>query len=189
MSKTLAASIVALAVVGFFAFTLIMGYVGFQNQSNGYENGIKAQYAKNQNVYDNGYKEVLEISQVSSLYAEDLGKVYKDALEGRYGDMGSQAVLQFITEQNPNLDSGVYKKIQQSVEIFRTAFAQEQTQLVARKQEYANFLTTQTSSRFYNWIGAGYPKIDLAKYDIVTSGRTDSAFTTKKDEPLTLRAK
>jgi hypothetical protein len=33
----------------------------------------------------------------------------------------------------------------------------------------------------------GYPTIDLAKYDIVTSDRTDKAFDEKKDEEIELR--
>jgi hypothetical protein len=34
---------------------------------------------------------------------------------------------------------------------------------------------------------SGFPHIDLSKYDIVTSDRTEKAFTTKKDEAIKLR--
>lgn len=174
-------------LAGAFVFvivTLVFGFVGFQNEANRYENGIKAQYTENQNVYDNGWKKVVEVAQVPDKYTNQLKQIYTDTMQGRYGENGSQALLQFIQEQNPQIDATLYRQIQQDVEIFRNDFTQSQRELVSRKQAYANFLNTNTSSRFYNFIGAGYPKIDLSKYDIVTSGKTQDAFTTKKDEPL-----
>lgn len=187
MSKTVIGVLAVVGVVLFLSGTLILNFFGFQNTANGHEADIKAQYTKNQNVYDNGYKEVLEMAQVPEAYAADLERVYRAAIEGRYGENGSQAVMQWITEQNPNLDSSVYKRIQQSIEIFRNEFQQEQTQLVSRWQQYDRFLTTNTSSRFYNWISGGsYPKIDREEFAIVTSARTDRAFDTKQDEALQL---
>ena len=77
----------------------------------------------------------------------------------------------------------VYKDIQQSIEVFHTQFAQSQTELVSRKQEYQNLLTGTTSGRFYNML-AHYPHIDMSKYDIVTSAKTEQDFDTKQAGPL-----
>lgn len=181
-----------IAVVGVLtAFTLVGGFLTFQNGANGHENGIKAQYTQNQNNYDNGFKKVLEVAQVSEFYAADFEKIYRSVLEGRYGANGSQAAMQWIQEQNPSIDSALYRQIQQTIEAFRNQFSQEQKQLISRKQEYENYLTTVTSNRFYNYlggvVGGSYPKIDLAKYDIVTSGATATAFDTKRADPLTIR--
>ena len=54
--------IVGLTIIG--GISLIFGYVGFQNECNKYENGIIAQYDVNRNIYDNGYKSILEIASV-----------------------------------------------------------------------------------------------------------------------------
>lgn len=190
MKTTLAALLGLAGVFVVTSFTLVFGFVGFQNEANRYENAIKAQYTNNQNVYDNGWKKVVEVAQVPDKYTSQLRQIYTDTMQGRYGQDGSKALLQFITEQNPQVDATLYRQIQQDVEIFRNDFSQSQTELVSKKQAYANYLSTNTSSRFYNFaagaVGAQYPHIDLSKYDIVTSGKTTDAFTTKQDEPLKL---
>lgn len=165
--------------------SLLFGYVGFQNECNRYENGIVAQYDVNKNIYDNGYKSVLEIASVPENYVDNLKTLFQAAITGRYGEGGSKAVIQLIQEQNPQLPSDMYVKIQQTIEIFRNRFTQSQTELVAKKQEYKNFYTATISGRVFNIIG-NYPRIEFSKYDIVTSDRTEGAFQTKRDEPLLL---
>ena len=178
----LAIVVVLLALVGFLA----MGYVGFGNDSNRFENQIKAKYTDNQNVYDNGWKKVKEMAQVPDMQTEAFTKIYDGVMKGRYGANGSQALLQFIKEQNPNLDQQTFVKIQVAVEDFHNEFQANQTQLVSIKQSYANYLTATTSGRFYNMVG-NYPRIDLTKYDIVTSDKTQQDFDTKKAPELKLK--
>lgn len=191
MRTGLITSIVVATLVAVFATSAVFGFVGFQNQANRHENAIKAQYTANQNVYDNGYKKVLEVAQIPEAYAADFRNLYHEAITGRYGDQGSRAAMQWIQEQNPNIDATLYRQVQQNIEIFRNDFTATQKQLISYKQEYENFLIANTSSRFYNWLasafGGQYPHIDLTKFDIVTSARTEGAFQTKKDEPLRLR--
>lgn len=54
---------------------------------------------------------------------------------------------------------------------------------MSRKQEYKNLYTGTMHGRFYNML-ANYPHIDLSKYDIVTSEKTQTDFGTKKAAPL-----
>src|SRR3989338_3692982 len=79
-------------VLGVLSLMLFVGYIRFGNTANQYENGIKAQYKDNQNVYDNGWKEVKEKAQVPDMYTDDLKKVYDGVMRGRYGEKGSQAL-------------------------------------------------------------------------------------------------
>lgn len=191
MNKTLISIVAVAAVVLFFAGNIFFGFIGFQNDANRFENGIKAQYTQNRNVYDNGWKKVQEMAQVPDLATAQLKELYTSALTARYGTDGSKALLQFIKEQNPTLDATLFRKIQESIEIFRNSFEQEQKQLIAQRQSYENFLTTNTSSRVYNAVsgafGAQYPHIDLTKFDIVTSDDTERAFDTKRAGVLQLK--
>lgn len=180
---------VVLGVVGLFVVStllLVFGYIGFSNDANKFEVDIKAKYADNKNVYDNGWKKVTEVAQVPALQVDALKELYSATMTGRYGANGSKAFLQFIKEQNPNLDQSTFVKIQQDIESFRNEFQSNQTALVSRKQSYETFLTATTSGRFYNMVGS-YPHIDLTKFDIVTSDKTEKTFDTKRDEPLKLK--
>jgi hypothetical protein len=178
----------ALAVLGvgvaLFA-VVVIGFFNFGNTANQFEIAIKAQYKQNQNNYDNGWKEVMEKAQVPKMYTEQLKDLYKTAMTGRYGDSGSQALFQFLKEQNPSLDASLFRQIQQSIESFRKRFEAEQKSLIAKKQTYETYLYATYAGRFYNMIG-GYPRIDLAAYDIVTSDKTQADFENKKAEPLNL---
>jgi hypothetical protein len=180
--------LVALAFGAIVTVSLIAGYIGFGNDANRQENGIVASYTNNKNVYDNGWKTVVEKAQVPGEYTDKLKEIYTDTMKGRYGADGSKALLQFIKEQNPTIDASVYKEIQQSVEVFHTQFAQAQTELVSRKQEYQNLYTATTSGRLYNMI-AHYPHIDMTKYDIVTSAKTETDFDTKQAPTLDIFGK
>jgi len=189
MSKT---AITVLTIVGIIvgiavllAASLAFGYVNFGNEANRSENGIVAAWTNNKNVYDNGWKTVMEKAQVPKEYIGQMKDVYDGVMKGRYGPNGSQALLQFIKEQNPTIDASVYRDIQQAVEIFHNQFAQAQTELVSRKQEYQNLLTGTMHGRFYNLV-AHYPHIDLSKYDIVTSTKTEQDFDTKRAPELNL---
>ncbi len=165
---------------------VVVGYNGFVNQCNGFEANIPAAYDEMRNIYDNGWKEVKEQAQVPDMYASKLKELVQAAISGRYGPSGSNAVVQMITEQNPTLDPGLFLKISQTIERFRRTFAERQTELIAKKQEYTRFLTMSFTSRTYNGLGH-YPRIDFAKYAIMTSDKTESDFATKKSEPIDLR--
>ncbi|MDP3800171.1 MAG: hypothetical protein Q8Q90_01985 [bacterium] len=186
MRKALIILAVTAGILTIMAISLGMGFIGFQNTCKDFEIQIEAQYTDNQNVYDNGYKEVLEKSEVPEMYTDQLKELYSQVMSGRYGEEGSKALFQFIQEQNPTLDAEIFRQIQQSIETFRRRFTQAQRELVAKKQAYQQYYAATTSGRFYNMLG-GYPKADMARYDIVTSGRTEETFSTKKDEPLKLR--
>jgi hypothetical protein len=165
--------------------SLVLGYMDFSNQAAGFEVDIKAQYNNNRNVYDNGFKKVTEIAQVPQLEIAGLKQLYDGAMKGRYGSDGSKAMAQFIKEQNPTLDQPSFRKIQQTMEIFRNDFQGNQTRLISEKQAYERFLTATTSGRIYNTVGH-YPRIDLSVYDIMTSDQTEHDFATKRGAAINI---
>lgn len=182
MTKGLIATLSILGVLGFFALGFVGSIFSFRGQAVAMENTIVAQYDQNRNNYDNMWKRFKEIAQVSDKYADDLKKIYDATMQGRYGADGSKAMFQWIQEQNPQLDSQVYTKLQTSIEAGRISFEADQKQLIDKKREYQNLLRSNRAL-FVNWI-LRFPKIDLSKYDIVTSEATDDAFNTKKADEV-----
>jgi len=185
--------VVVLAVLVFGS--LGIGYVGFSNDANRFEADIPAQYVQMQNVYDNGWKEVMETSQVPENYTEDMKNVWQASLTGRYGANGSQAVLQFIKESNPNMDASLYKQVQEKIEEFHSTFSTSQTRIISLKQSYNQYLTATTSGRFYNMVGhyphlrVGIPYGSVDDFAILTSGKTTQDFKNHSAEVLQLRPK
>lgn len=174
-----------LGVGGLFTFLMASAFISFNNNAVNQESGIKAQYKQNQNNYDNYIKKLQEVAQIPEMYKNDLKEVYQAAISGRYGADGSKAVFQFLKEQNPNLDSSLYGKVQQIIESGRNSFEADQKTLLDKKRVYEVTLKQFPGTLFASFLG--FPKINLDEYDIVTSQATDDAFRTKKSEPIKLR--
>jgi hypothetical protein len=184
MSKSLAV-LIATAVIFFVVIATSIGwFVGTRNEFIQLELGVAAQYNQNRNNYDNFVKSVVEVAQVPAMYTKDLEKVTAAAISGRYGADGSKAVFQFIKEQNPQLDASIYKKVQQVIEAGRLSFESNQKTLLDKKRVYEVQLQQFPGSLVASF--GGFPRVDLSKYDIVTSDRTEKAFETKKDEAIKL---
>lgn len=180
-------TIVVLAIVGLlvlFIFGYGCGCLGYRQDCVKSEAGIEAQYKQNQNNYDNMWKKFKEIAVVPDMYVNAMKDLWAKTMTARYGEGGSKALFQFIQEQNPNLDASVYTQLQRTIEAGRNGFEADQKQLLDKKRQY-EVLLNGTSSLFYN-IWFNFPRIDLAKYDIVTSDKTEEVFNSKKDNGILL---
>lgn len=160
-------------------------YSSYYNSANKMENGITAQYEQNQNILTRLSNSVMEQAQVPEMARKNLESVIKAAMEGRYGDSGSKAYVQAITEAYPGtIDPSLYTRLQDTIEAGRTDFAKEQEKLIDKVRIYKTELGTLMGGVMYSM--AGYPKINLDEYKIVISDYTADAFKTKRDNGLKL---
>ncbi len=178
--------LIGIALLGLITIATSMMYVfSVRSSANKMEKGVVFQYEQNKNNYDKMWKTFKETAGVTAMYTEDLEKVYKSAISGRYGADGSKAVFQMIKEQNPNFDQSMYKRLQEVIEAGRADFEENQKLLLDKKKQYMIFLDEIPEGTIANMFG--FPKVDLDKFGIVTSGRTEGAFDTKKDDEIKLR--
>lgn len=180
---------IAFGIIGFI-LTVMFSSCGIicsiNNKCVRQEAGIKAQYKQNQNNYDNYFKKLKEIAQVPDMYVADLKKVWDGVMTGRYGKSGSRATWQWLKEHNPKLDVSMYKKIQSIIESGRADFEQNQKMLLDKKRLYEDtYLKVFPNSIIASLLG--FPKMDLASMDIITSEATEQIFKTKKGDPIKLR--
>lgn len=184
------AGIIALVVLGVLAIigmTLFSSYRQAYDYGNSMENQLKAKQMDNKNIYAQYVQKVSEIAQVPEMYRDDLTKVISAAIEGRYGEGGSKATFQWLQEQNPTLDPSLYVKVQQVIEAGRSNFENGQRGLIDIRRQYETKLGSFWGGMWLRF--AGYPKVNLNDFDIVSTAKADAVFEAKKeDAPLQLRA-
>lgn len=162
----------------------VFSVIGTNNDCVRMEAGIKAQYSQNQNNYDNMFKKFMEATQVTSMYTEDLKKVYDSAIQARQKNAGN-VMMNFVKEHNPTFDASMYKNLQVMIESGRNTFESNQKMLLDKKRNYEVQIGSFPAVFVVRVLG--FPKIDLDKFDIVTSGQTQEAFDTKKAKAIKLR--
>lgn len=181
-------SIVLISVVIFIIITAgIVGssYIGNYNYGNRAEKTIMATWEDNENILSQYSLKVMEIAQVPEIYKNNVKEIVTAEMSGRYGENGSSAMMQWLKEQNPELDSKLYIKVQQVMEAGRNEFQVAQTRLVDQKRIYNTNLG-------YLWRGfwlriAGYPKINLNDYKVIVSEHTNEVFDTGIDKGIKLQ--
>ena len=91
-----------------------------------------------------------------------------------------------LKEQNPQLDSSLYKKVQQLIESYRIEFKNAQTKMIDLHRQYESYLQ-------HPWTGfwarmAGLPRVDLSKFKPIITDRVEQVYANGKEAgPLKLR--
>lgn len=162
----------AIAVAG---VVLAGSYINAYNTGNRMENNIIATYEDNEQILGQYGQKLGEAVQVPGLMRDDLKDVLAGAMIGRYGENGSQAVFQMITENYPGqVDASLYVQIQRIVESGRNEFQAAQTRLVDQRRQYNTALGSFWQGTWMKM--AGYPKINLAEYEPISTARASTVF-------------
>jgi hypothetical protein len=176
---------VFLALMLCVAGVLGMSYVSAFNAGNRHEQAIKAAYTNNENILAQYGQKIQEAAQIPGMQRDDLVTIFTGSLEARYGADGSKAAFQFLQEQNPTLEQASYTQIQRMIEAGRNEFTAAQTSLIDRERAYETELGSFWRG---TWLGvAGYPKINLDEFKIISTGRAQDAFRTGVEAPISLR--
>ena len=180
---------IALAILGvilFLGISVFLMYVNAANTANSFEQNLVASQKSSEVSLAQYGQTVVEASQVPDMARDDIVEIAKSAIKNRYGEDGSKAVFQAIQEQNPSVDPKLYINIQQIIESGRNKFETSQNRIIEVKRAYTTELGTVFTGTLMRM--AGYPKLDLDKFDIVSTSRASKAFETgKEDSPIQLR--
>lgn len=177
-------TIIALVVVALIALISIPSYISAKNFGNRTEVSLKTKMEDNENIYGQGTQAIMEIAQIPQMYKNDLLEIVKADIQGRYGPNGSQATFQFLNERQIPIDQSMYKAIQQQILAFRAKFEVAQREMLDQRRSYETALGNVWQGF---WLDiAGYPKLDLSKFTIVTTDKARQTFETKRDSGIQL---
>jgi len=175
-----------IGIIAAIVLLCVVSYTSSYNYGNKAEVQIKAEYENMENILAQYSLKVVEVAQVPGMMTDDLKEVISAGMTGRYGKDGSKAAFQFIQENYPGkVDASLYKKIQQVMEAGRNKFENAQTRFIDIKRAYETELG-------YLWKGmwmriAGYPKINLSDYKIISSDHAKESFKTGVGKAIKLR--
>lgn len=169
--------VILLAFLGVGAIVL---YFTYDNKYMTTLSLYEAQVSKDKIIHDKMWKILQQQAGVSENYAKSFDKIYKNINDARYRTGGE--MMKWIQESNPNFDTKLYGTLMESIETYRGEFGKVQERLTDIHRELKIMLTTQPSKFILVTIGGHV----LPELNIVTSGRTDDAFTTGKDDDTKL---
>lgn len=170
-------------VFGSISFGL-MSYFSYANMGAEYENGLAAKLEANKASLGSYSTRVVESAQIANMGTDAQMKIIKAANEARYGATGSGAVVQMIQEQNPQADISMLKRVQEVVEAGRVQYEREQKEIADQVGTYKLVLDKPYSGFWLRL--AGFPKVPLSTYKVVTNKYTNSAYETGEAEAINM---
>lgn len=169
-----------MAVATLLGFVSCSSYIGFRQNCVSFENNIAAQDREMQNVDT----EVNNSLRTQGLSAKEYGKLCIDAIKaantGRYGADGSKAMMQWIKEQNPSIDAGIFKRIMVAAEAGYAKFAAAQRRKIDLAREYKNLIERKQQVPVIGSIWAsGFPRKPWEAFErVIVSGDTKKTWET-----------
>ena len=180
MKKLLLYTLIGVAVVALLGLASCSSYIGFRQNCVSFENNIAAQDREMQNVDT----EVNNSLRTQGLSAKEYGKLCIEAIQaantGRYGADGSRAMMQWIKEQNPTIDAGIFKRIMVAAEAGYAKFAAAQRHKIDLDREYKNLVERKQQIPIVGSIWtAGFPRKSWEEFErVIVSGDTKKTWET-----------
>lgn len=141
---------------------------------------IEAKQKANEANFDAMWKKIAQVSQVSDKYKDGLKEVLI-AYTGERKTESDQLLMNWIKEAVPQFDSSIYKQINNIVVGSRDDFYKNQAILIDMSREQQNFI-----KRFPNNIYCAVLNIKPIEIKVVTSGKTEKAFESGKEDDIKL---
>lgn len=169
MSTTviLVLSLVALVLL------LIVLYISYNNREIALRKEAEAQRGKIAAVRDRMFQIIREQANVSTEYRAAFEKIYPEIIAGRYAQGGG--LMKWITEANPEFDTSLYRTVQNSIEVQRTAFTSAQNRMLDIINQRATLLEQMPST----WFISNKSEIE---YEVITTSATKQTMATGVDD-------
>lgn len=181
------ALIISAVVIGgliLLAGILAIWGVGTYNSAASLKNQYDAKVKANEALFDNMWKKISQSAQVTDAQKDALKEIFTSYAEARTGTGSKGSFASMVTEAIPQVDTSVYKNLQNIITGARDEWTANQVALVDIAREYNRMLAVFPSNIL---LGAfSFQKLDPK---VITSSRTGEAFRTGKDDDTDLKLK
>lgn len=177
-----------IVLASFLAFFILVGslvayIISAKFTAERFENQIQA---SNQNL-ENIHSSVNKILQTSGITVKNFGdtkiKAIQEAVQ-RYADK-PQLMMQWVQENPQQIDSKVWEKFQDQVEVQYTKFETEQKDKISKSQAYNDFLDTTIKGTVAGVVWS-FPKPETKKImeQVISTQESKTTFETSVDKPV-----
>ena len=133
--------LIAISIVLVGVGCLIGCYFNYNNQEIKLRTEAETQRSKVEGVHDKMWKVIQQKAQVTDEYKDAFSEIYPAIMEGRYSVSNDGSLMKWVTEQNPNFDTSLYKDLMQSIEILRTEFQNNQERMLDIVREHQVYIS------------------------------------------------
>jgi hypothetical protein len=127
------------------------------------------------------WKNISQVAQVAEKDRQSLMELFNGYAQGRTGTGDNNAIVKWIKESVPQVDTKTMVNLQNIIVSQRDGFKFRQKELLDYKREHDNTITT-----FPNVIFASVLNRNKIEVVIVTSTRTEESFKSGKDDEVKL---
>mgnify|MGYP003288421112 CR=1 FL=1 len=150
------------------AITVAGMYFSYNNKEIALRAKAKAQVGKIEGVHDKMWKVIQQKAQVTTEYKDAFAEIYPEIMSGRYSGENDGSLMKWVTEQNPNFDTSLYKDLSQSIELLRTEFQKSQERMLDLIREHTTLCNTFPGRWFIsNKTPIEYTVVSLTKSKVV----------------------
>lgn len=175
-----------LLILGGTAGSLFLMYQSLHDDAIVWEANIVQKNQESENVLSRVNTTIQGLAGTVNIYAEDVKSVITAAVQGRYGDKGSQAVFQMIQEKNPDVSPVLYQKLADAIEGGNREFEIIQTRKIEVCTGYRKVLGYLVRGSLLKM--ADFPRFDLEdNCKVISDASTKDAFGTGIRAPMKLR--
>lgn len=175
MKQIVLISIVSIILT--LAITVLGCYISYNNEEVSLRTQAEAQYSKIEGVHDKMWKVIQQKAQVSNEYKKAFSDIYPQIISGRYNGDGDGSLMKWVTEQNPNFDTSLYKDLMLSIEVLRSEFQRNQETMIDIVREHKTLCNTYPSKFFIT------NKKEI-EYEVISSTKSKNVMETKIDDSI-----
>ncbi len=129
--------------------------------------------------------------QIPALATRQMSELVDKALNARYGEDGSKALMQFIKEQNPNIPPELYTNIQKTMTGGSADFQNMTTTLIDTKRVAIDKLDSMPAGFFLKLMGMPRKNIGYNNskddYPVIMSEQSVETFKTGIDKGFDIK--